>query len=482
MTYQELREQTSLFWHQSIERARIERFARNKMALITVIGSLLAFYGIAVTYLYSPEQAEIINIFLITPIWQYSSSLLAKFGFSAPMTIVALGVCSSLIAILFTTIFAMLHPVKQSHSLVLSEEENLSNMTKLKEQFFDNAKQRIKGASDNFSNICWFLLFALIISIAMGVQGGKVFAGICYGFLSYIILFIFRGLFIAVVKPFWKKDCWETQEIKIEAEFDSIISESETEESAESTSENIKQEEDSEDIEESPEEHIQCEESKNAEQNEEVEQIQENILADMLGGEKMYEEAIASNPVNEELMKQAAKLGSVSACYYLGKNLLSDWLSDMYTAEEKEEIAENAAKYFDVARQIATLGKLDIKTECQFLWLFSRLQYESNTKSQWKQMLSDLRDVQKTGNLPEEYSGTLELAIKSVVNNIDRFDDQPASQPSYDTEPTKILYCKFRNGAICTKESGSAMIYHCNYVDCPGVCPTARSSGGLGYR
>lgn len=243
MRYHELREQTSIFWHQSIERTRIERFARKKMALITVIGSLIAFYGIAVNYLYSPEQVEKINIFLITPVWQYSSAFLAKLGFSTPMAIAALGTCSSIIAIIFTTFFAILHPVNQSHSLVLSEEDNLSNIAKLKSQFFDDAKRRIKEASDNFGNICWFLLFALVISIAMGVQGGKIFAGICYGFLSYIILFIFRGLFIAVVKPFWKKDCWEMQEAKLGAEFDSIVSESETKEFVESSAEKIEKEE-----------------------------------------------------------------------------------------------------------------------------------------------------------------------------------------------------------------------------------------------
>lgn len=77
----------------------------------------------------------------------------------------------------------------------------------------------------------------------MGVQGGKIFEGICYGFLSYIILFIFRGLFRVAVKPFWKKDCWEMQVIKLGAEFDSIISESETEESVESTPEKLENEE-----------------------------------------------------------------------------------------------------------------------------------------------------------------------------------------------------------------------------------------------
>ncbi len=222
---------------------------------------------------------------------------------------------------------------------------------------------------------------------------------------------------------------------------------------------------------------------KEAEQQEEIKKQQEKLIEDQLKGQKMYEEAIASDPVNEELMKQAAKLGSVSACYYLGKNLLSDWLSDMYTAEEKEQIAEDAAKYFDVARQMAALAKLDIKTECEFLWLFSRLQYERNTKTAWKQMLQDFRSIQKSGKLSEEYTDTLNSAIKTVINTIDTLDKQENSQqPAPTDEHTKTLHCKFRNGAICTKNSNSVMIYHCNYVNNPASCITARDEKALEWR
>ena len=210
-------------------------------------------------------------------------------------------------------------------------------------------------------------------------------------------------------------------------------------------------------------------------------QKQEKIMQDVIDGEKMYEEAIATEPVNQELIKDAAKLGSVSACYYLGKSLLSEWASDMYTSEEKEKLAEDAAKYFDVTRQLAAFGNLDNKTECEFLWLFSRLQYESNGKTEWQEMLNAFRNIQKSGDLSEEYSETLELAIKTVVSIIDRIDKQDNTQPMYDTEPTKTLCCKFRNGAICTKNSNSAIIYHCNYVNNPSICPTARQ-GGLEYR
>ncbi len=228
----------------------------------------------------------------------------------------------------------------------------------------------------------------------------------------------------------------------------------------------------------SAEKQIKAEEK--AQQKLEEKRKQEKVMQDMIDGEKLYNEIIASDPVNEELMKEAAKLGSVSACYYLGKKLLLEWLSDMYTAEEKKQIAKDAANYFDAARLIATMGNLDNKTECEFLWLYSRLQYESNTKGDWKEMLNAFRVIQKSGELNEEYSETLELAIKTVVSTIDSID-QDDLQPTNYNEPPKTLYCKFRNGAICTKNSNSAMIYHCNYVNSPAICPTARA-GGLELR
>lgn len=207
----------------------------------------------------------------------------------------------------------------------------------------------------------------------------------------------------------------------------------------------------------------------------------EALLCNIQKGEELFNEAISSDNPDENVIKNAAKLGSISACYYLGKKLLSDSLSDMYTSTEKEELASDAAKYFDVARQMATLAKLDVKTECEFLWLYSRLQYESNGETEWQEMLNNFRKIQQSGNLPEEYTETLEIAIKTVVSTIDKMHNSANSQPKNNTTPTPKLYCKFRNGAICTKESNSVMIYHCNYVNDPAICPTARQ-GGLEYR
>ncbi len=213
-----------------------------------------------------------------------------------------------------------------------------------------------------------------------------------------------------------------------------------------------------------------------------VREIQEKMKKDSLDGEKIYEEAVASDPVNEELMEKAARLGSISACYYLGKNLLAERATDMYTSKEKEEMSKKAAKYFDVARQIAALTNSEMKTECEFLWLNSRLLYESNTEDNWEKMLTDFRNIQKAGDLPDEYNDTLEFAIKEIVKVINEVGEESGAKPTYNTESPKKPYCVFCNGAICTKLSTSSWVSHCDYVKFPEKCATALIEGGLEYR
>ncbi len=462
MTFKELQEKVSKFDASEFRRRRIERFARGKAAIFAIIGSLLVCYGIYISWGCSPEEVEIINIPVITFLWNYIVTFFAEFGVPNYMTLFIIGIVSSFIAFLCTaTYWVCTRKLKYTPQY---KKESLENAINLQKRFENSTKD----CKTNFWNNFLYFIGSFIIFFMMGFQiSGNIVPGMIAGafitLISYPVLFIIRGIFILISRNLWKLD--EPLQKEIKNEFTKLIPRLDEEE--------YKREE---------EIRIEKEKREKEKQEEEIKRQQEKLVKDQLDGQKMYEEAIASDPVNEELMKDAARLGSVSACYYLGKKLLSDWASDMYTAEEKEEIAEDAAKYFDVARQIATLGKLDIKTECQFLWLFSRTQYESNTKAQWQQILNDLRAVQNAGDLPEEYSDTLELTIKSVIKNIDRLSEQSVTEPAYDTEPAKRLCCKFRNGAICTKESDSFTIRHCNHVNDPGVCLTAHDNHALEWR
>lgn len=467
MTYDQLLEKIEQYVSMKKRKNKIAKFARRWGVAFVLFGSLLAAYGITTfpsffSFFYSEPLPSEKLVPVIGTVWNYITNLFK--GIPVSFILIAVALLSCFLSSVTTLLYACL--CKEHKFEITKRDENLENAAFLKKYDFDLYVRLGNDANSNVLSNILFLLCALALFIYIGYQIHikYIICGIFCAFLFYFLFLFIRSFYVLCVKGLWKEDV--ILKTEIENGFDSIIKKLEKEKAKLEAEVKHKQQ-------------IEEEERKRKKQQEETQQKQEKIVKDMLDGQKLYEEAIASEPINKELMKQAAKLGSVSACYYFGKNLLSDWMSDMYTAEEKEEIAEDAAKYFDVARQVSALADLDVKTECQFLWLFSRLQYESNTKSQWQQMLNDLRDVQKAGDLPEEYIGTLEFAIKSVVNNIDRLDEQPTPQPTYNTEPTKTLYCKFRNGAICTKDSGSTIIYHCRHVNDPGACLTARDNHGL---
>ena len=199
------------------------------------------------------------------------------------------------------------------------------------------------------------------------------------------------------------------------------------------------------------------EKEREAEQQKQAEKTNQ-MMQDMLCGEALYNEAISSEPpLKENLMKEAARLGSINACCYIGKKLLSEWSSDMYTAEEKEALAADAAKHLDAARQTSMLLKLDIETEIQFLWLFCRVQYESNTKAQWKSLLHDLRAVQKAGDLPEQYSNALVLTIKAVIEIIDNLVDEPVVGHSYSSYSGYSASSSPSSGKLTDEEAWTAI-------------------------
>jgi len=168
---------------------------------------------------------------------------------------------------------------------------------------------------------------------------------------------------------------------------------------------------------------------------------QELLQHNLLKGQKLYEEAIASNPADEELLNKAAKLGHPAACCYVGKKILSEWTSNMYTIKEKEQMAKDAAKCFDVARQIAVLSKMEFQTECTFLWLFSRLQYETASESDLKDIVNMLRSIRHSGKLPEEYHEMLTIAIQTAVNNINELEEPvTTSHTSVSSSANTSLY------------------------------------------
>lgn len=188
---------------------------------------------------------------------------------------------------------------------------------------------------------------------------------------------------------------------------------------------------------------------------------------------EIYAQAIAGETPDADLIQKAADMGDPNACLFVGKEILDEWASGLYTDEEKEELAKKAAGYLKNATDT---------TEGKFLWIFSRINYESNKKPGWESILRQLREIRKSGDLPEQYEESCELAIKQVVRAVDDLAAKEDYTPPAKQEPRiKRTYCKFANGAICTYYSDSISVAKCNYLSNPGSCAAALNNKGLGF-
>ena len=146
-------------------------------------------------------------------------------------------------------------------------------------------------------------------------------------------------------------------------------------------------------------------------------------------GDKLYRQATAGGKADEALIEKAAQMGSRPACLYMGRKKMQEWSSGAYTREEKEDIAEEAKKYFEVARvEQATEAE---KTEARFGYLTFQVLTESGKADKWKGVLAELRGIQRSGQLPKNYDDSCEWLIGVVIQLI---DDAP--QPTYSTSST----------------------------------------------
>ncbi len=201
-------------------------------------------------------------------------------------------------------------------------------------------------------------------------------------------------------------------------------------------------------------------------------------------GDEIYRQAVATDEVDEHLMQQAADLGSRPACLYLGRQMYEAFASDAYTKAEKKSIAEKAIRYFRTAS--LEEDSAEARTEAKFGYLSFQCMTESGDYDKWSDMLSQLREIQKSGQLPERYQEPFATLISLVVEMVDqtapRTSRQNARSHRNDEEPVvKRCYCKFSNAGICSKKSGSYYTAHCDHASNPGQCSIALGNDGLGF-
>ena len=160
-----------------------------------------------------------------------------------------------------------------------------------------------------------------------------------------------------------------------------------------------------------------------------LDQKQEKL--NLAEGEKLYQLAIATNPHNNELMKKAAKLGNTYACIYFGKKAFSDIDSTMLTKAEKENNMIVASEYLKKVK--------DHDVECEFLWLATRIQHESNSATEWQSILNRIRELNNSENLPELYKDSITTIIESLVEVIDRISSTESQNEKQKIRKIKLI-------------------------------------------
>ncbi len=166
------------------------------------------------------------------------------------------------------------------------------------------------------------------------------------------------------------------------------------------------------------------------------------IYEELKKGQELFNSAISGENVDKKLMEEAAKFRYPLACIFLGKECLIYWNNDI-NCKEIENLARRAAEYFDVARKMAVHIDLKVETECNFLWLVARLQYEYDIKAR-NEILASLRSIKKLKILSKENTDILQTVFKTIV------DIRPTKKVSSNrnshvisTMDTKIYFTEF---------------------------------------
>lgn len=169
------------------------------------------------------------------------------------------------------------------------------------------------------------------------------------------------------------------------------------------------------------EERLQREEKKQQKEAQErkiAAQKKQEAAAKRKAADAVYAQAIACEEYNEELIEKAANMGSPDACLHHGKKLVQKWSTEHLTKAEKTDLIKLAAAFLATSAPHST--------EAEFLWIFARTQYESNSKEKWASMLQCVRKIKASGKLPEEYAETCELLLEALVEVIDATPETPA--------------------------------------------------------
>lgn len=144
----------------------------------------------------------------------------------------------------------------------------------------------------------------------------------------------------------------------------------------------------------------------------------------------LYEKA--RDTENDELMEEAAELRHPEACLEMGKKHFYTLTTEALTNEERTELGKKVENYLEKA--------LPLGVEPKFLLCGVRVYTDSHNKEEWEKLLAEIREIKKSGQLPENYSPLCDMLLTTVVETIDRLD----AKIKEELERPKVVYVPAR--------------------------------------
>ncbi len=195
--------------------------------------------------------------------------------------------------------------------------------------------------------------------------------------------------------------------------------------------------------------------------------------------EKRYEEAMKQDDVDEDVVLQAAKDGSPSACLHVGRQLYMEMLEARSkrsrTQDEMKDMYDEAVGYLEISAEKRMV-------EAEFLMLSLDVQTQSHTLEGWKNILKDLRRFEKSEEL-KNYRDAMEQMTGIVVETIDELaESERQRERERNRKPViKREYCRYNNAGVCGYYSNSVYLAKCDYMTNPGQCAAALNNKGLAF-
>ncbi len=402
MVYTELQEKVWKFEKAQRLHATTERFARHFASIFVLLGVWLAAFGTIVTQVYTPEKAAKVDMWVLSDIWEKTFVFFQTLALPFWAVLLIIGFGSSAVAALVTVLYYFCAKAICFRKKPQETQETLENTRALRRQFEQvqdaYEKHEVKQAV-NFLVCFWASLLLLTIPEEQAGEPDKMFLlGFLYTVLAFLAFIILRATFILLVQALWKEN------LVLEKEIETALKEKIKR--LETRAKEAKEKREKEQREK------KAREKKAAFEKEKKENL---ARADAL-----YK-ALLENPTDDiERLYEIAILGHHDAALLLAQVCMPQTTSSELTDEEQEVFLKL------MYAALGAVGRYDQHCNLtKFFYYTTALRLGEITEiDQAKEVLNELREIKKSGDLPEVYVDVCTVAIEGLVEIINNHREQ----------------------------------------------------------